>query len=65
MSGAEVASQIKADPQTANTPVILLSASNDGLDNPEIQPNIADKFLKPVDHNKLLESIQKHTGSEQ
>jgi DNA-binding response OmpR family regulator len=54
-SGIEVLEELKADPQTQNIPVIIIST----LDNKEIGYSVGaiDYFVKPIDKERLLKRI--------
>jgi DNA-binding response OmpR family regulator len=58
MNGLEVASALKADPDTARIPVILLSAKAQGSDLQAGSDTGADDYVtKPFDPLELLERV--------
>ncbi len=62
IDGIEVLKRLKADPKTRNTPVIIVSVTN----NRELAVafGASDYFVKPVDYEQLLDSLRRNmTGS--
>lgn len=59
MDGLEVCQRLKADPQTKNTPIIIISASG-GKDLPErcLAAGADDFILKPFEAEELLSKIK-------
>jgi signal transduction histidine kinase/ActR/RegA family two-component response regulator len=61
VSGAEVLSHLRAQPETAHTPVVVLSADATPGQIDRLHQAGADAFLtKPIDVRKLLETIDSH-----
>ena len=60
IDGIEVLKRLKADPKTRNTPVIIVSVTN----NRELAGafGASDYFVKPVDYDQLLESLRRNAG---
>jgi signal transduction histidine kinase/CheY-like chemotaxis protein len=60
IDGIEVLKRLKADPKTRNTPVIIVSVTN----NRELAVafGASDYFVKPVDYDQLLESLRRQMG---
>ncbi|HJW96425.1 MAG TPA: response regulator [Thermoanaerobaculia bacterium] len=60
IDGIEVLKRLKADPKTRNTPVIIVSMTN----NRELAVafGASDYFVKPVDYDHLLESLRRQMG---
>ena len=57
-SGYEVARQLKADPETAHIPVLLLVSNQTGIDEGQVQASGANAALtKPFDTQELLERV--------
>ncbi len=65
LSGFEVAMRMKADPKTANTPVLLLTARGYVIDSSEIAlTNIRQIMAKPFSALALLEAVQAMLGDQ-
>ena len=63
MSGLEATRQIKADPDTADIPIIALTAKAMKGDREDILAAGCDEYLsKPVEPQKLIETLQKWIG---
>lgn len=59
MTGAEVFSALKKDPETKKTKVIILTAKTDALKWDKTLKN-CDKFItKPFDNNEVIEEVKK------
>jgi len=57
-SGYEVARQLRADPETAHIPVLLLVSNQTGIDEAQVQASGANAALtKPFDTQELLERV--------
>ena len=57
-SGYEVARQLRADPETAHIPVLLLVSNQTGIDEGQVQASGANAALtKPFDTQELLERV--------
>jgi len=57
-SGYEVARQLRADPETAHIPVLLLVSNQTGIDEAQVQACGANAALtKPFDTQELLERV--------
>jgi CheY-like chemotaxis protein len=57
LDGREVSRRIKADPETADIPVLLFSAAP----NPDLTLAKADGFMpKPFDVNQLVDTVRKY-----
>ena len=61
ISGSEVLDLLKVNPKVLHIPVILMSASAESLKEEGTKSRVAEAILKPMDHKKLLESIQRYT----
>ncbi len=58
-NGIEICAQVKADPRTAQIPIILASAHID-FSNPH-QPNTANAFInKPFDIQTLIDTVYRY-----
>lgn len=63
LSGFELAMRLKADPRTANTPVLLLTARGYVIDSSELTlTNIRQIMAKPFSALALLEVVQSFLG---
>jgi len=63
MSGLEATRQIKADPDTADIPIIALTAKAMKGDREDILVAGCDEYLsKPIKPQKLIETVQKWIG---
>ncbi len=63
LSGFELAMRLKADPRTANTPVLLLTARGYVIDSSELTlTNIRQIMAKPFSALALLEIVQALMG---
>ncbi|NQU07176.1 MAG: response regulator [Candidatus Abyssubacteria bacterium] len=63
MSGLEATRQIKADPDTADIPIIALTAKAMKGDREDILAAGCDEYLsKPIEPQKLIETVQKWIG---
>lgn len=63
LSGFELAMRLKADPRTANTPVLLLTARGYVIDSSELTlTNIRQIMAKPFSAPALLEIVQALLG---
>ncbi len=63
LSGFELAMRLKADPRTANTPVLLLTARGYVIDSSELTlTNIRQIMAKPFSALALLEIVQALLG---
>jgi signal transduction histidine kinase/DNA-binding response OmpR family regulator len=62
IDGIEVLKRLKADPKTRNTPVIIVSVTN----NRELAVafGASDYFVKPVDYDHLLQSLRRNMGAD-
>lgn len=57
-SGYEVARQLRADPETAHIPVLILVSNQTGIDEAQVQASGANAALtKPFDTQELLERV--------
>jgi CheY-like chemotaxis protein len=57
-SGYEVARQVRADPDTAHIPVLLLVSAQTGIDEGQVQASGANGAMtKPFDTQELLEKV--------
>jgi DNA-binding response OmpR family regulator len=57
-SGYEVARQMRADPETAHIPVLILVSNQTGIDEAQVQASGANAALtKPFDTQELLERV--------
>jgi CheY-like chemotaxis protein len=57
-SGYEVARQLRADPETAHIPVLILVSNQTGIDEGQVQASGANAALtKPFDTQELLERV--------
>lgn len=66
LSGFEVAMRLKADPKTANTPVLLLTARGYVIDSSELAlTNIRQIMAKPFSALALLEIVQTMLGDKE
>jgi two-component system alkaline phosphatase synthesis response regulator PhoP len=60
MNGDEVCRNIKANPETKNIPIILITASTKIIEDDHIKTiGINDRVLKPFEPDELLEKIKK------
>ena len=62
MNGLEVCKTIKKDDKLKNTPIILLTASLENLEEKAKECNADDYSLKPFDPEVLMEKIKKFIG---
>ena len=63
MDGWEATRRLKADPQTANIPVIVLSARAMRGDEERARASGCDDFLtKPIDEELLYRKLERHLG---
>ena len=59
LDGREVSRRIKADPETADIPVLLFSAAP----NPDLSQARADGFMpKPFDVTSLVDTVKRYVG---
>ena len=59
LDGFELLSLLRADPETASIPVILLSGRGDGDTMAKaVELGAADFLTKPVTHEQLLDSVE-------
>ena len=59
LSGIEVLRRIKADPETATCPVVILTSSADAADLEEAYKLGANSYIvKPVDHEQFNNAVQ-------
>jgi CheY-like chemotaxis protein len=64
MDGLEVLAHLRARPDTATIPVVILSAGAAWDDRERVEAAGAQEYLtKPVGLNRLMETIKKYTGS--
>ena len=63
MDGWEATRRLKADPQTASIPVIVLSAHAMRGDEERARASGCDDFMtKPIDEDILYQKLEKHLG---
>jgi CheY-like chemotaxis protein len=61
MDGLEMLARLKANPQTASIPVIMLTAKKESATIIKAQGlRAADYFMKPFESDELLKSIERH-----
>lgn len=61
IDGREVCKQLKADPETKNIPVLMISASRE-IKESAIASGANDFLAKPFDMNVLIDKIEKLTS---
>ncbi len=60
LSGDQVCARVKADPETKNIPVLIMTASSKKVEDEHINKIGAnDKILKPFEAEELLKKIKK------
>jgi two-component system cell cycle response regulator DivK len=62
MHGLDLLRQLKKDPQTANIPVIMVSASADAMGDRAVAGGAHIFLSKPVRPEKLVELIEEYTA---
>jgi CheY-like chemotaxis protein len=63
MDGWEATRRLKADPRTANIPVIVLSAHAMRGDEERARSSGCDDFMtKPIDEAALFQKLERHLG---
>lgn len=60
MDGLEVASQLKANPQTQSIPIVILTASSHKQEQEQVQCLCHGFLRKPVSLSQLIEEIKKY-----
>jgi CheY-like chemotaxis protein len=64
MSGIDVLDAVRADPRTANLPVMLITAAAEELIRaPTLNTRAVDVLMKPFRLNELLTRIERHVGT--
>jgi DNA-binding response OmpR family regulator len=59
MSGQEVCTEIRANPRTANIPIIILTARSDAKTRRELMDiGVTDYLIKPIRPSDLIECIR-------
>lgn len=62
INGSEVSVRVKSDPSTKNIPVVLFTASADGIED-RVKDYLADDYLiKPFEPEILFQKVRKFLG---
>ena len=62
MDGYEVCRELKKDEELKKIPVVILSASSDGIKEKSIEIGADDYIIKPYEPQELLNKIEKFLG---
>ena len=62
MHGYEVCRELKKDEELKKIPVVILSASSDGIKEKSIEIGADDYIIKPYEPQELLNKIEKFLG---